>query len=227
MLFQQSGRWLPFYLHWISIVSENKREELSGIFYQPRDALYTQLCVCVCVITRRGGYWTVKFKGPTLISLLCWLLVCIQTCDSPRGSVGEGVSPRRCQVPDLEQMLTNRNTNPPEGLCVSVVSLSLSLARSCSLTWRRADFELRWSRTSSCGHLLVHESSQKTDKPKLLLIQQLRCKWRLSLMPKHLPPSDCANTGSSSFLFFCLSYSAAQTFPPSLSFSLYCSRLSS
>lgn len=46
-------------------------------------------------------------------------------------------------------------------------------------------------------------------------------------MPKHLPPSDCANTGSSSFLFFCLSYSAAQTFPASLSFSLYCSRLSS
>ena len=135
---QQPGERVQFNLQWISILTENERERekksLAGIFNQRRDirivARCELLCVCVCVflcvniISNRDAYWTAEFKGCTfpllLISLPWWVLVCIQTYDSPGGLIGEACSPKRCQVPDSEQMLTNRNTNTPEGPRVCV-----------------------------------------------------------------------------------------------------------
>lgn len=126
----------------------------SGIFNQRRNIhlvcmLRFPACACVCVclgvtiISNGDAYWTVKFKvAPSfLISSLWWVLVCIQTYDSPGGLIGKACSPQRCQVPDSEQMLTNRNTNTPEGprvcvcacMCVRVCVLHMCVFSSLFL----------------------------------------------------------------------------------------------
>lgn len=147
-------------------------------------------CDFVCEYNRQQGCifdWEVQgsYFPLLLISLAWWVLVCIQTYDSPGGLIGEVCSPKRCQVPDSEQMLTNRNTNTPEGpgMCVCVCVFFSLTTRRVSM----AGIELRWSRKCSHGHLQVHDASQKTDKPKLLFILQLQCKWSSLLSLKQSP----------------------------------------
>ena len=65
---------------------------------------------CIFDWELQGSYFPLP-----LISLAWWALVRIQTYDNPGGLVAEICTPKRCQVPDSEQMLTNRNTNTPEG----------------------------------------------------------------------------------------------------------------
>lgn len=185
------------------------------------------VCVCVYVFVceynkQQGCILDCEVQGLyfplLLISLPWWVLVCIQTYDSPGGLIGEVCSPKRCQVPDSEQMLTNSNTNTPEGphVCMCVrVFLSLRGRRV-----RMAGIELRWSRTSSHGHLAVHDASQKTDKPKLLFILQLQCKWSSLLSPMQSPrPPNCTDSGlipslSPSLSLFLSVYSSLYISPP-------------
>lgn len=85
---------------------------------------------------------------------------------------------------------------------------------------RMAGIELRWSRTSSHGHLAVHDASQKTDKPKLLFILQLQCKWSSLLSPMQSPrPPNCTDSGlipslSPSLSLFLSVYSSLYISPP-------------
>lgn len=125
---QQSGERVQFNLQWISILTENKRKKkfaLWNIWSAERYSYGYMLWVCVFVCEynkQQGCILDCEVQGSyfplLLISFPWWALVCIHTCDSPGGLIGDACSPKRCQVPDSEQMLTNRNTNTPEGPCV-------------------------------------------------------------------------------------------------------------
>lgn len=191
------------------------------------------LCVYVCVCQYNKQQECIlgcEVQGlyfpSLLISLPWWLLVCIQTYDSPGGLVGEASSPKRCQVPDSEQMLTNSNTNTPEGPSVCMC-LDIFLTRG---RVRMAGIELHWSRTSSHGHLPVHDASQKTDKPNSFLF----CDYNVNGAPvwplcNHPRPTDCTESGLDSLSFsvtFLSCLSLAAFIRLRLPLSLYCSLLS-
>lgn len=68
-----------------------------------------RVCLCVCEYNKQEGcILDCEVQGLyfplLLISLPWWVSVCIQTYDSPGGPIGEACSPKRCQVPDSEQM---------------------------------------------------------------------------------------------------------------------------
>lgn len=144
--------------------------------------LWSPACVCVWetvnIISNRDAYCRVKFKGCTLPFLCFWSVLRDGYWSASRhmtvqgGLIGEAHSPKRCQVSDSEQMLTNRNKKHTRGTLHCCLCVHPSLRRV-----RMAGIELRRGRTSSHGHLPVHDASQKTDKAKLLFILQLQCKW--------------------------------------------------
>lgn len=90
----------------------------------------------------------------------------------------------RCLIRNkCSQTETQTHQRDPACACVCVF-LFLWLGEGVKL----AGIELRWSRTSSHGHLPVHDASQKIDKPKLLFILQLQCKWSYLLSLMQSPP---------------------------------------
>ncbi len=155
--------------------------------------LLVPVCVCVCVrerereniISNRDAYWTVKFKGCTF---LCFWSVCRDGYwSASRHMTGQGASLVKPALPkDARCLIRNKcsqtetQTHQRDPVCVCMCVFPPLTRRRV----RMAGIELRWSRTSSHGHLPVHDASQKTDKPKLLFILQLQCKWSslLSLM---------------------------------------------
>lgn len=137
-------------------------------------------CVCLCarIISKMlSGLWCSR----GVLFFCFWsscrdrFPACIQICDSPEKPIGEAYSPRRCQVPDSEQMLTN--TNAPEGPPVCVCMYGFVCFPPSSRRGKTAGSGPRRSRTSSHGHLPVHNASQKTDKPELLFISHRCSKW--------------------------------------------------
>lgn len=91
----------------------------------------------------------------------------------------------RCLIRNkCSQTETQTHQRDPACVCAFVYVCVCVFPSLTSRRVRLAGIELRWSRTSSHGHLPVHDASQKTDKPKLLFILQLQCKWSslLSLM---------------------------------------------
>lgn len=117
---QQSSERVQFNQQWIWIF------QLScfGLeFNQWRHIHMLSCCVCLCarIISKMlSGLWCSR----GVLFFCFWsscrdrFPACIQICDSPEKPIGEAYSPRRCQVPDSEQMLTN--TNAPEGPPVCV-----------------------------------------------------------------------------------------------------------
>lgn len=181
-IWQQCGERVQFNRWWISISICSLEDLIS-------EGIFIRLLAEISEYNKQqGGTLNCEVQSSyfllRLISLAWRVLVCIQTYDSPGGLIGEVRSPERLQVPDSEQMLTNRNTNTPEGhsKCVCVF---LPLGRR---SMRLAGSALHWSRTCSHGHLLVYDASQKTDKPKLLFILQLPCKWSSQLSPHAINP---------------------------------------
>lgn len=91
--------------------------------------------------------------------------------------------PQRCQVLDSEQMLTNRNTNTPAGNGWSCEALFW-------LFWLRKKAGIAQVEQAAMSISPLHDTTQKTDKAQLLIIQQLPCKCGslLSFGGVHLQP---------------------------------------